>query len=40
MIIQQIFKLMLKKKMKVELLVVFNFLVVLEPVMKLLLMLK
>ena len=40
MIIQQIFKLMLKKKMKVELLVIFNFLVVLEPVMKLLLMLK
>ena len=40
MIIQQIFKLMLKEKMKVELLVVFNFLVVLEPVMKLLLMLK
>lgn len=38
--IQQIFKLMLKEKMKVELLVVFNFLVVLEPVMKLLLMLK
>ena len=31
---------MLKEKMKVELLVVFNFLVVLEPVMKLLLMLK
>lgn len=40
MIIQQIFKLMLKKKMKVELLVIFNFLVVLEPVMKLLLMQK
>ena len=40
MMIQQIFKLMLKEKMKVELLVVFNFLVVLEPVMKLLLMLK
>ena len=29
MMIQQIFKLMLKEKMKVELLVVFNFLVVL-----------
>lgn len=40
MIIKQLFKLMLKEKMKVELLVVFNFLVVLEPVMKLLLMLK
>lgn len=38
--IQQLFKLMLKEKMKVELLAVFNFLVVLEPVMKLLLMLK